>query len=246
MLFAGFNVYQASSHAASAIIIAGVARRRDRRLRSPTRSASSAGVELLERHGAKLHVEPAGLERGAPLVRALRHPVDLRSRAGCRSSVPPSRTPPASRGCRSCASCRWRRSARSSGSAACAARRRGRPPVADVAPPPRLRRLRGRRDSGRGHRLADRALAFAARARMTPPPVTDVAPRLTPSPLLTRARAGRAPRAGGADADLVLRAHDVDPLAARLGLRRSRPRAAQGVRGRASRRHRGRAADRAA
>ena len=84
--------------------------------RRPACSATSSGswiaygvgyfgrIELLEKHGRKLHIKPSHLRVGRPLVRALRRRRRSSSRACCRSSARSSRCPPASRGCRSGAS----------------------------------------------------------------------------------------------------------------------------------------------
>ena len=57
-------------------------------------------LELFERHGAKLHMGPAQVERGRPLVPALRARRPSCSAGSFPSSEPSSRCPRASRRCR--------------------------------------------------------------------------------------------------------------------------------------------------
>ena len=102
MLFAGFNV-SVGEYPLWAAVLAGT-------LGNLVGSWIAYGVgyygrvELLERHGRKLHVKPGAPGLGRPLVRALRRRRRLLQRACCRSSARSSRCPPASRGCRSGAS----------------------------------------------------------------------------------------------------------------------------------------------
>ena len=73
-------------------------------------------VDILEKHGRKLHIKPSHLQLGRRLVRAATASRPCSSPACCRSSARSSRCPPASRGCRSGASRCSPRSAASRGS----------------------------------------------------------------------------------------------------------------------------------
>ena len=102
MLFAGFNVAE-GEYSLFAVVAVGTAANV-----VGSWIAYAVGyygrVDILEKHGAKLHIKPSHLAVGRPLVRALRLARPCSSRACCRSSARSSRCPRASRGCRSGAS----------------------------------------------------------------------------------------------------------------------------------------------
>ena len=213
---------------------------------SPTPSATTAGSSCSSSTASKLHIKPSHLDVGRPLVRALRRAGRLLHAACCRSSGPSSRCPPASRGCRSGGSrVLHARRLRAVGLPARrfigkqAARQLGR-----LEGQPALRRLRGRRADRRRRRLPRRPLA----ARPRREPAADAPAGLSGAlPAAPRARARRCctgpPSCCRSPPPATRRSC---PWLLGWPYARPRPRAAQGLRGRAARGHGGGAAGRAA
>ena len=251
MLFAGFDVFQGNLTLLG-IIVAGVVgdvagavdRLRDRLLR-PARAARVPRLQApreRERPGPR-----------PPLVRALRLARHLRLALHTRDPRGASPTPPASRGCRTRASSPWRRSGSIvwiSGLARAGARGRrasGRPGATTWSTSTTSERwswwlpscyliVRWRRSRGGPRRRTH----SRSRRLMSSPTEADPGHGAGQPARCGRggAAARRAARPGGAAADLLLRPHRARPVAARLGgVLRRRPRAAQGLRGGAPRRH---------
>ena len=228
-------------------------RRRGRRHRSRTRSATTAAVELLERHGSKLHVSPRRLDArtrwferyGSPviffsrLLPVVRSVVPIRGRRG-RDAVPALHR-------------RWPRSGRSSGSpgSPCSGARSAATGRAGATTWRYVdyvgAAIRGGRD-----RLPDRAplARWTRRAAPDPPPWSRCCAAQLGSARAAVARAGA--RASGLCTGRRSCCRSPPPAMSRwcrgcwLGLRRARRRAAQVVRGRTPRRNGRGAADHAA
>ena len=227
MLFAGFDVFQGNLTLLG-IIIAGVIG--DVAGASIAYSIGYYGRrELLERQGGKLHVSPARLDRahrwferyGAPVIFVSRLLPFVRAAfpyAAGVAEMPFWRFLPL-------ATAGSMRLDRRPGHP----RPRGRQPVADLAPPPRVRRLRRRGRAGGGDRLPDRAPALGPQrpwrraGRRCRVRLSGRRPGRSPTPDHgPGADARRAARPGRAAADLLLGPRRADPLAAGLGLRPAR------------------------
>ena len=176
MLFAGFDVFQGNL-TLPGIIVAGVVG--DVAGASIAYSIGYFGQrELLESHGSKLHVSASGLDRahrwfdryGSPVIFVSRFLPLIRAAfpyaAGVARMPYPRFVTMATLG-----SILW------IGGLAVLGREVGRP-VADLAPPPGVRRLRRSGGPGGGRRLPDRAVAALARRRPSgahkPEPAADV------------------------------------------------------------------------
>ena len=208
---------------------------------SPTRSATYGRLELLEKHGKFLHIKPSHLawadrwfERyGAPAVFFGRMLPIIRTFISLPAGV--ARMP------------FWKFSvftfARlpAVGLRAHLRRPEGGRELDGLEGLAALRRLRGRGAHRPRRRLPRRPLE----AQPQPRARRGCAGLAARSNCATRVALGVAPRAHRAAADLLLGPHHARAVAARLALRRARPRAAQGLRGGAARRDGGGAARRA-